>query len=162
MALKKLRKSHIIAIVSIVLVVAVVITSLAVNHSVLSSRVTFNSVDEMRDTLEGVYVNRDDLLKVAMAVIEIEGDKAIWHYRTSGELNPIESDISFYPSRGYIKTRRTDRTSQNGGVISFSSEDRTFIIKSERVYGGERIYLLDDADREWRRGSLSELEIPYN
>jgi hypothetical protein len=145
---KAKKKNTIIGI--IVGIVACVLIGLIIDSSIIAGRETYDSESAMRTALQGTYIRR--FFDRPFQGVVIEGDKMFWYSYSDGDAR--ESDITWHPSRGYITTRRTDRTSSTGGTISGSSEDRTFIIKRD----GNRIFLLDD-DREWRSGSLSSLGL---
>ena len=100
-------------------ILAILICVLIINTLVLQTRLTFDSVDEMQECLEGTWQEVGDSTKIVF-----RGDEATKYWKYQGL--ELTADVEYNNNRGYIEyisTRFYLKESKSGSLRLVSSEE---------------------------------------
>lgn len=101
------------------------VIALIINASILSSRITYESADEMIDSLEGTWLHYSSYSDSVLWTVEIDGDTLTQTYTSDGF--SLDTDITYYPSQGYFKAFGNKYIVKDKGY-------QTIIVENNYVY----------------------------
>ena len=108
---KRIRQKQVGILAGIIGVIIVII--MISNAVTMSKRQIYNSVDEMRDAMQGNWSHRSDYNYDIMWQLQIEGDKCTRVYASSE--NTYEQDITWNPSKGTFEIGNDTYVVVSGG-----------------------------------------------